>query len=255
MPNRILREGILTSERISSLGWPAEVFYRRLMSVVDDFGRYYAKPELLRAGCYPLLLDKVGNSDIGKWMSACTEAALVRTYTVEGKEYLEVANFKQQKRAEKSRFPAPPIECIADATQATSKSEAAAHLGVCGGEGDTANAVAADAALPCPHDKIIDLYHELLPVCPRVADWTDARQTLLRGRWRERAKPKGKARGYGTMEDGLVWWRDFLAYCAKSEFLTGRAPGRDGKPPFMANLEWIVTPSNFVKIIEGNYHR
>jgi hypothetical protein len=59
MPNRVLREGILTSERVNALDWPAEVFYRRLMSVVDDFGRYWAKPELLRAGLYPLHHDKV----------------------------------------------------------------------------------------------------------------------------------------------------------------------------------------------------
>src|SRR5690606_33624040 len=62
MPNRILREGILTSPRIAKLGWPEEVFYRRLMSVVDDFGRYYADPGLLRAACYPRQLNKVSDS-------------------------------------------------------------------------------------------------------------------------------------------------------------------------------------------------
>ena len=36
MPNRILREGILTSERVNALSWEAEVFYRRLMSAVDE---------------------------------------------------------------------------------------------------------------------------------------------------------------------------------------------------------------------------
>jgi hypothetical protein len=42
MPVRILREGILTSERVDTLSPAAEVFYRRLMSVVDDFGRFSA---------------------------------------------------------------------------------------------------------------------------------------------------------------------------------------------------------------------
>ncbi len=50
MPNRIIREGILTSEAVNSLSWEAEVFFRRLLSVVDDFGRltpvrlFYALP-------------------------------------------------------------------------------------------------------------------------------------------------------------------------------------------------------------------
>ena len=54
MPNMILREGILTSERVNSLTTEEEIFYRRLISVVDDYGRYYAKPELLRSACFPL---------------------------------------------------------------------------------------------------------------------------------------------------------------------------------------------------------
>ena len=122
MPNRILREGILTSERVACLGWPAEVFYRRLMSVVDDFGRYYAKPELLRAAVYPLQFDKVGNPDIAKWIAVCREAGLVRTYTVEQKEYLELLDFRQQVRAKASKFPASDSingqmrsDCVADA--------------------------------------------------------------------------------------------------------------------------------------------
>jgi hypothetical protein len=97
VPNRILREGILTSERIAKLAWPAEVFYRRLMSVVDDFGRYHAHPTLLRAACYPLQLEKVSDSDIGKWILATEEAGLVRVYPAEdGKRYLELMDFRQQ---------------------------------------------------------------------------------------------------------------------------------------------------------------
>lgn len=124
MPTRMLREGILTSEPVSLLSWPAEVFYRRLMSAVDDFGRYYAKPELLRAACYPLQLDKVGNSDIAKWLGETQKTGLVRVYTVTGKEFLEIVNFRQQVRAKHgSKYPAPPTDakhmhstCEADVT-------------------------------------------------------------------------------------------------------------------------------------------
>lgn len=136
MPNRILREGILTSERVNLLGWPAEVFYRRLHSVVDDFGRYYAKPELLRAACYPLQLDKVGNSDIGKWLEATRKAALVRTYTVDGKEYLELLDFRQQVRAKDSKFPQPPSVCVADAQQPLANAHLDVDVSVVVSEGD-----------------------------------------------------------------------------------------------------------------------
>ena len=126
MPNRILREGIITSPRIAKLGWPEEVFYRRLHSVVDDFGRYFADPGLLRAACYPRQLNKVSDSDVGKWLHACEAAALVRVYQVDGEAYLHVLDFGQQVRAKKSKFPDMPSTCAADAKQV----QANAHLDV-----------------------------------------------------------------------------------------------------------------------------
>jgi len=95
---------------------------------------------------------------------------------------------------------------------------------------------------PCPHEKIIDLYHEILPACPRVRIWTADRRKCLQARWRE-----------DTERQDLEWWRGLFTYVAKSEFLTGRAQATNGRRTFIANLEWIVRPKNIVKIIEGNY--
>lgn len=108
MPNRILREGILTSERVNSLNWEAEVFYRRLMSVVDDFGRFTAHPSLLRAALYPLKLDTVRDANMERLLALVEQARLVRVYEVDGKRFLELLDFKQQVRAKESKFPQPP---------------------------------------------------------------------------------------------------------------------------------------------------
>ena len=122
MPNRILRDGILSSERVALLNWQEEVFYRRLMSVVDDFGRYHANPKLLRASCYPLLIDKVSDADVGKWLTSCVTAALVSVYPAsDGKRYLQLMDFRQQARAEKSKFPQMQDGCVADAAQVHGK--------------------------------------------------------------------------------------------------------------------------------------
>ncbi len=107
MPNRILREGILTSERVAALSWQSEVFYRRLMSVVDDYGRYFAKPMALRAACFPMQLDRVKDADIEKWLAEGTENHLLRLYDVEGTTFLELLDFRQQVRAKKSKYPDP----------------------------------------------------------------------------------------------------------------------------------------------------
>jgi hypothetical protein len=106
----------------------------------------------------------------------------------------------------------------------------------------------------CPHEQLIALYHELLPTCPRVREWTDQRKALLRSRWREKAKPNGSTQGYATVEAGLQWWGRYFTWVGESRFLTGRANGRGDKPPFVADLEWLVRPTNFARVIEGRYH-
>lgn len=129
MPNRILREGILSSERVALLGWAEEVFYRRLMSVVDDFGRYHANPKLLRAALYPLLIDKVSDADIGKWLTSCVNAVLVSVYPApDGKRYLQLLDFRQQARADKSKYPPVPDGCLASAKHVHIAGEASAPV-------------------------------------------------------------------------------------------------------------------------------
>jgi hypothetical protein len=106
MPERNVRPGILTSEAINRLSWPQEVFYRRLMSVVDDYGRFDGRNSVLRATLYPLRLDHVSDADVGKWKLATAEAGLVSVYIVDNKEFIEMRKFDQRMRG-KPKWPAP----------------------------------------------------------------------------------------------------------------------------------------------------
>lgn len=107
MPERIIRPGILTSEAVNELSWGAEVFYRRLMSIVDDYGRYDARPKILLAQLYALQLDRVRTADVEIWLQECVSVGLIICYTHENKPYLEVARFNQRTRSA-SKWPAPP---------------------------------------------------------------------------------------------------------------------------------------------------
>lgn len=98
------------------------------------------------------------------------------------------------------------------------------------------------AGAECPHADILDLYHEILPVCRRMKVWNGARMANLRSRWREDAK-----------RQSLDYWKRFFHHVAKSDFLTGRTASKD-RAPFIADLEWLVTAGNFAKVIEGKYH-
>ena len=106
MPSRVIRDGILESVAVNTLSWEAELFFRRLMSVADDYGRYNALPMLLRSRCYPLQFDKVSDKSIEKWLKECSDVGLLFLYLVDDKPYLEILNFAQRTRQKMSKFPA-----------------------------------------------------------------------------------------------------------------------------------------------------
>jgi len=104
-------------------------------------------------------------------------------------------------------------------------------------EGLVSGSTASSPRAPvCPHQEIIDAYHEALPASPRIRDWTKARAAHLQARWRE--DPKRQT---------VDWWRRLFAYVAESDFLTGRVSATDRKP-FTASLEWLLKPENFAKV-------
>jgi uncharacterized protein YdaU (DUF1376 family) len=105
----------------------------------------------------------------------------------------------------------------------------------------------------CDHKGILALYHETLPNLPAVEIWNDTRAGYLRQRWREVALDLSK-NGAVTHADMLAWWKQYFELIKGSKFLTGKKQQKD-KPPFLADLEWVIKPTNFAKIIEGKYHR
>jgi uncharacterized protein YdaU (DUF1376 family) len=104
----------------------------------------------------------------------------------------------------------------------------------------------------CDHKAVIELYHQNLPTMRRVEVWNETRAGYLRQRWREVAAELAQAQDI-TASDVLNWWGEFFQSVGKSRFLTGRVNSKDGRA-FVADLEWILKPSNFAKIVEGKYH-
>lgn len=104
----------------------------------------------------------------------------------------------------------------------------------------------------CPHQKVLELWAEVLPAMPQHTEWNTVRQAHLRARWREKATEKG----WTNVDEGLKFFRKLFGYVGQSAFLTGKVKQRDAsKPPFLIELEWLLLPSNWAKVIEGKYHQ
>ena len=110
MPNRIIKESIVTSDNLNELTPEEEVFFYRLMVVCDDYGRMDARPQIVLAKCFPLKTHIIKIEKIVKWMDALRCHNLLKIYEVDGKQYLYMTTWDkhQQKRAKKSKYPEPP---------------------------------------------------------------------------------------------------------------------------------------------------
>ena len=91
----------------------------------------------------------------------------------------------------------------------------------------------------CPHQKIIEAYHEILPECPRIRVWPKTSERQMAARWRESKE-----------RQSLEWWRHVFSDVSQSDFLMGRIAS-DG--PFVFSLGWFVKPTNFAKVMNGQY--
>lgn len=155
MPTRVVREGINYSEVINSLSDRAELFYRRLLHVADDYGRYWNDGNMVLAGTY--LLKKGSRwtrKSILRTLKECADKGAVLPYG-NGK-YICIPKFGQQVRR-KSKFPEPPKEflligCTSDAAlAATTKVKPRISLGGGGGEAEVeGGGCASEVAAPPP---------------------------------------------------------------------------------------------------------
>jgi len=111
MPNRIIKETICTSDSVDQLSWFDEVFFYRLIVNCDDYGRFDARPPILKARLFPL--KAVTEKQIGDSLNKLLTVGIVTVYEYDGRPFLQLATWDkhQQIRAKKSKYPAYDISC------------------------------------------------------------------------------------------------------------------------------------------------
>lgn len=117
-------------------------------------------------------------------------------------------------------------------------------------DGDPSTPVDKSASkLPnCPHQKLIDLFHAEAKSLPQIAKLNEARRAALARLWKQVLIDNK----LNTEAQGLEYFEGYFWHVEKSDFLTGRS--KNGRE-WSANFDWIIKPSNFVKIIENTYHK
>lgn len=236
---RNVKPGFFKNELLAECEPLARILFEGLWCEADREGRLEDRPRRLKAEYLPY-----DDCDVDALLAQLTVRGFIVRYVIDGRALIAIPAFPKHQnphvREPASTIPAPckhsastePARLIPDSPSLIPDSSLSALRADVGGK----------RANPVPSAEIVSLYHEKLPMLPKVEKLTKARIGYIRQRWGE---------DLPTLEA----WGNFFDDVAGSMFLTGRAPARDGKPPFRADLEWLTRPGNFAKIAEGKYHR
>lgn len=109
MPNRILRAAIRQSRRWNRLSYFDQSLYIRLLTLVDDYGRYEADPQLIRHEAFPRGLPDGNDCQLTAIVSglrAIVSQGMATIYRHDGAEFLQLTHWTERIRSA-SRFPVP----------------------------------------------------------------------------------------------------------------------------------------------------
>ncbi len=272
MPTRVIRDGVLDSQRYHDVDKPARLAFLEMLLCCDDYGLVPLSGVFLKRRT--TAFEGIPQAGADALLSALVDADLIRIYDVEGARFAYIPRFGNTPRAKKPKYPLPPdalggneIKHLVEKLHGK-RSADVVHLPanvletvyetetVSEEETDKLSLVSArpaETAVPdCPHLEVLKLWNEVLPALPshKPALWRGARADHLRARWRETAVEKG----WKTKADGLAFLRRLFGYVGRSAFLSGKTRPREGARPFVCELEWLVSPQNWAKVIEGKYH-
>ena len=109
MPTRMIREGLLDSERYWSVPGDAQLLFHRLLLLADDFGCLSLTPIFIRRRCFN---DSPGDEAIATLLEKLTSVDLLRPYQVAEAKYGFIPRYRQRLQRMTLKHPVPPQEIL-----------------------------------------------------------------------------------------------------------------------------------------------
>jgi hypothetical protein len=109
MPNRIIRDACRTSPSLSALSDLAERTFWRVITVLDDHGRYHGELPALMSACFPVGARGLTTRRFAEAVSELSAGDLLRFYEIGSRKYVYSPTWSkyQQVRSLRSKHPEP----------------------------------------------------------------------------------------------------------------------------------------------------
>ena len=103
MPRRMIDSEIWRNEKVSNLPDAGRLLFIGIFSNADDDGRLKASPRFLKATIFPYDDGKTADQ-IRELRDQCAEPGLIRVYSKNGKEYLDIPGWEEHQKIRKDRY-------------------------------------------------------------------------------------------------------------------------------------------------------
>lgn len=260
--SRNIKPAFFKNEKLAECHPLSRLLFAGLWCLADRLGRLEDRPKRIRAEILPY-----DDGSVDEMLDELHKSGFIMRYSCDGKAFIQVVNFLKHQNphcAEKaSSIPAPDMYSASPVQEHVNNQKSTEQAGLIP---DSLNLIPDSLkpltavppngdALACPAEEIIGIYHEAMPTNPRCKVLNQSRRGAIKARWLEASSLTCKPFGYRTRSEGLEAWQIFFETCNESEFLTGRAAPQKGKPPFLADIDFLMSPNGFAKCLENKYHR
>jgi len=270
---RNIKPGLFKNEDLAECSIWARYIFAGLWTLADREGRLEDRPKRIKGELLPF-----DSQDVEPLLRELAQNKFLERYEVDGERFIQITKFRKHQSPHYSEKASvikppplpekaphihppnsrsspvikegsqPPDSLIPDSPIPDSLEKDSGLRPVC----SPSNGNGAHHFPACPVEEIIGLYHAELPMCPRITVRNSKRDKLISGRWRQ-VFTDGKAK---AKPEGVELFREFFHFVRDSKFLTGKAQASSkDRSPFVADLEWLMSPTNFAKTVEGRYHR
>lgn len=254
--SRNIKPGFFKNEQLAECSPLSRILFAGLWCLADREGRLEDRPKRIRAELLPY-----DDGSVDDMLNELQTAGFIHRFSAENRRFIQVVNFGKHQnphcKEQASSIPTPDMHHA-------STVQAPEEHGSCPADSlnlipDSLNPTTAMSPtgdlLACPAEEIVSLYHEAMPTNPRCKVLNASRRGAIKARWLEASRLTCKPFGYSVRADGLDAWRTFFETCNESEFLTGRAKSQPDKPPFLADIDFLMSPRGFTRCLENKYHR
>ena len=237
----------------------ARLLFVGLLNFSDDYGNLTRSSKKIKMQVLPA--DAI---DVEPLIQELLAQGVLREYEADGAKFLNIKGFLKHQvisRPSKSSIPPCPFEPGSVRTHGVLSEDSATEGNGMEGKGKEETYVVSESLPtaaggpglpPCPVDRLVDLYHEVLPELPRCRLMPEARRRALQKRWRwvlSSRKADGTSRATSS-DDALGWMRQFFERARDNDFLMGRTARGAGHEGWQCDLDHLLSDKGLKSVVE-----